>query len=79
MSIIEELKVVFRDAMLDFESVKHVENDKWRVDCLFWVFPGLYSIYVINKDTGKMASIDNLREYDSRRVYDEMCNIHGLA
>ena len=79
MSIIEELKVVFRYAMLDFESVKHVENDKWRVDCLFWVFPGLYSIYVINKDTGKMASIDNLREYDSRRVYDEMCNIHGLT
>lgn len=78
MNDVKELIWSYRDAVMEYESIKYSENDKWKVICLFYVFPGSYSIYIVNKETAKIAGIDNLSEYESHRIYDEMCAIHGL-
>lgn len=79
MNIAEELNTIFKDTMLQCETVKYNEDENWRIDCIFWIFPGKYSISVINKRTKKMAMIDDLGRYSAHRLFDEMCEVHGLA
>lgn len=79
MNIAEELNTIFKDVMLQCETVKYKEDINWRIDCIFWIFPGTYSVTVVNNKTGKMVMVDNLNRYNAHRLFDEMCEVHGLA